>query len=168
MIMLFLLMAVGAVITLAAVYDAATLTIPNWISIVLVGLFPVAAICSGSDLTSVGLHLAIGFAALLVGMVLFAFNFIGGGDAKFFAAVSLFIGLPDMGSYLFMVVVAGGVLAMVLLVARRISLMGISMDWFLKFTRGGSVIPYGIAIAFGALAVLPETQIFSSALAQAS
>lgn len=67
----FLLMAVGAVITLATVYDAATLTIPNWISIVLVGLFPVAAICSGSDFTSVGLHLAIGFAALLVGMVLF-------------------------------------------------------------------------------------------------
>ena len=168
MIMLLLLTAVGALITLAAVYDAATLTIPNWISIALVGLFPVVAICSGSDFTSVGVHLAIGFAALVIGMVLFAFNLIGGGDAKFFAAVSLFIGLPDMGSYLFMVVIAGGVLALVLLVARRLSLMGISMDWFLKFTRGGSVIPYGIAIAFGALVVLPETQIFAAALSQGS
>jgi prepilin peptidase CpaA len=168
MIMLFLLLAVGAVVTLAAVYDAATLTIPNWISIVLAALFPLVAICSGTDFTAVGLHLAIGFAALVVGMVLFAFNQIGGGDAKFFAAVSLYIGLPDMGSYLFMIALAGGVLAIVLLVARRISLMGFSMDWFLKFTRGGSAIPYGIAIAFGALAVLPETQIFASALAQAS
>lgn len=166
MTMLILLTAVGAIITLAAVYDAATLTIPNWISIALVGLFPVVAICSGSDFTSVGIHLAIGFAALVIGMVLFAFNLIGGGDAKFFAAVSLFIGLPDMGSYLFMVVIAGGVLALVLLVARRLAFLGVSMDWFLKFTRGGSVIPYGIAIAFGALVVLPETQIFATAFGQ--
>lgn len=164
MIMFVLLMAVAAVITVAAVYDAATLTIPNWISGVLVVLFPVVAICSGSEFTSVGLHLAIGFAALLAGMVLFAFNFIGGGDAKFFAAVSLFVGLPQLADYLLMVTLTGAAIALIIIGARQVALFGVSMDWFLKFTRGGSVIPYGIAIAAGALVVLPQTAIFAAAI----
>jgi prepilin peptidase CpaA len=163
MLMLSILMIVGVIVTLAAVYDATTLTIPNWLSIVLVGLFPVAVLFSGIDFPAIGIHIGIGLAALIAGMVLFAFHFIGGGDAKLFAAVSLYMGLPDVGTYLVYVVFAGGVLAMVLLFARRAALMGFSMDWFLKFTRGGSVIPYGIAIALGGLAVLPETQIFASA-----
>ena len=47
MIMLTLLLSVGFIVTIAAIYDAATLTIPNWISLVLVALFPVVALCSG-------------------------------------------------------------------------------------------------------------------------
>lgn len=163
MLMLAILMIVGVIITLAAVYDATTLTIPNWLSIALVGLFPVTVLFSGIDFAAIGIHLGVGFAALIAGMVLFAFHFIGGGDAKLFAAVSLYMGLPDVGTYLVYVAFAGGVLALVLMVARRAAFMGISMDWFLKFTRGGSVIPYGIAIALGGLAVLPETQIFAAA-----
>jgi prepilin peptidase CpaA len=164
MIMFVLLMSVAAVITVAAVYDAATLTIPNWISGVLVVLFPVVAICSGSEFTSVGLHLLIGFAALLGGMVLFAFNLIGGGDAKFFAAVSLFVGLPQLADYLLMVTLTGAAIALIIIGARQVAQFGVSMDWFLKFTRGGSVIPYGIAIAAGALVVLPQTAIFAAAI----
>lgn len=167
MIMLVLLLAIGFIVTVAAIYDATTLTIPNWISLALVGLFPIVAVCSGADFTSVGIHLAIGFAALLAGMVLFAFNLIGGGDAKFFAAVSLFIGLSDLASYVVIVVFAGGALALLIVGAKRLNVFGISMDWFLNRTRDGSVIPYGIAIAFGALMVLPETQLFAAALMQA-
>ncbi len=157
-----LLTVVGAIIIVAAVYDAATLTIPNWLSAVLIGLFPVVAIATGLSLSEVGVHAAIGFSALLIGMGLFAFNWIGGGDAKFFAAVALYMGLSSAGVYLVTVVVAGGVLAFVLLGARWVAKFGVPMEWFLRFTRGGSVIPYGIAIAFGGLAVLPETQLFAA------
>lgn len=166
MIMLALLLAIGFIVTIAAIYDAATLTIPNWISMVLVGLFPLVALCSGSDFTEIGIHLSIGFAALLAGMVLFAFNLIGGGDAKFFAAVSLFVGLSDLASYVVVVVFAGGLLALLIVGAKKISGFGLSMDWFLKRTRDGAVIPYGIAIAAGALVVLPETHLFAAALLQ--
>jgi prepilin peptidase CpaA len=159
-----LLLAVGAIVVFAAVSDATSLTIPNWISLALLGLFPLVAVASGLSLATVGLHLGIGFAALLIGMALFAFNLIGGGDAKFLAAVSVYVGLPSLLTFLTYVVIAGGVLAMVLMFARRLAAMGFSMDWFLKFTRGGSVIPYGIAIAFGALAVLPGSEIFTSTL----
>ena len=164
MLMSVLLLAIGGVIVFAAVSDAATLTIPNWISLTLLGLFPLVAVASGIGLAGVGIHLAIGFAALLIGMVLFAFNLVGGGDAKFLAAVSLYVGVPALMPFLVNVALAGGVLAMVLMFAREVAAMGFSMDWFLKFTRGGSVIPYGIAIAFGALAVLPGSEIFSSTL----
>jgi prepilin peptidase CpaA len=164
MIMPILLAVVGAVIIVAAVYDAATLTIPNWLSLALIGLFPAAALFAGISFGDAGLHLAVGVVALVVGMVMFSLNWIGGGDAKFFAAVSLYVGLASVGDYLMVVVIAGGALSIVLLGARWVAKFGVPMDWFLKFTRGGSVIPYGIAIAFGGLAVLPETQIFSSAL----
>jgi prepilin peptidase CpaA len=167
MIMLALLLATGFIVTIAAIYDAATLTIPNWISLALVGLFPVVAICSGLDFTAVGVHLSIGFAALIVGMILFALNLIGGGDAKFFAAVALFVGLSDLASYVVIVVFAGSILALLLLAARRLNLLGVSMDWLLTRTRGGAVIPYGIAIAVGALLVLPDTQMFAAALVEA-
>jgi prepilin peptidase CpaA len=164
MLMSVLLLAIGGVIVFAAVSDAATLTIPNWISLTLLGLFPLVALASGIGFAGAGLHLAIGFAALLIGMVLFAFNLVGGGDAKFLAAVSLYVGVPALMPFLFNVALAGGALAMVLMFAREVAAMGFSMDWFLKFTRGGSVIPYGIAIAFGALMVLPGSEIFSSTL----
>jgi prepilin peptidase CpaA len=167
MIMLVLLLAIGFIVTVAAIYDATTLTIPNWISVALVGLFPIVAVCSGTDFTAVGIHLVIGFGALLAGMILFAFNLIGGGDAKFFAAVSLFVGLSDLASYVVIVVFAGGALALLIVGAKRLDVFGVSMDWFLARTRNGSVIPYGIAIAFGALMVLPETQLFAAALMQA-
>ncbi len=167
MIMLALLLATGFIVTIAAIYDAATLTIPNWISLTLVGLFPLVAICSGQDFTAVGVHVSVGFGALIVGMILFALNLIGGGDAKFFAAVALFVGLSDLASYVVVVVFSGSLLALVLLGARRLNLMGVSIDWLLKRTRGGAVVPYGIAIAFGALIVLPETQMFAAALVEA-
>lgn len=157
-----LLTVVGAIIIVAAVYDAATLTIPNWLSGVLFGLFPVVALATGLSLGDTGVHAAVGLGALIAGMVLFAFHWIGGGDAKFFAAVSLYMGMSSVGVYLVTVVVAGGVLAFILLGARWVAKFGVPMDWFLRFTRGGSVIPYGIAIAFGGLAVLPETQLFAT------
>jgi prepilin peptidase CpaA len=164
MILPVLLTVVGAIIILAAVYDAATLTIPNWISAVLTAIFPVVAVSSNLGLGDVGIHAAIGFAALVVGVGMFAMNWIGGGDAKFFAAVSLYVGLSSFGSYATVVVVAGGMLALTILGARTLARSGLPMDWFLKFTRGGSVIPYGIAIAIGALFVLPETRLFAAAL----
>jgi Flp pilus assembly protein protease CpaA len=62
------------------------------------------------------------------------------------------------------VIMAGGALALLIMAAKKIEGFGVSMDWLLKHTRDGAVIPYGIAIAVGALVVLPETQLFALAL----
>jgi prepilin peptidase CpaA len=160
-----LLTLVGAAMIAGAVYDAATLTIPNWISLVLLALFPAVAFFAGLSWAEAGLHVAVGFAALLVGIALFAGGFIGGGDAKLFAAISLYVGLSAFGFYVFAVALAGGVLAFLLMGLRYLARAGVAwrINGFQHLTMSGAGIPYGIAIAAGGLFVLPATRLFANA-----
>ena len=158
------LILVAAAVLAAAVYDAATLTIPNWISLVLIALFPAAALAAGLSWAEVGVHAGIGVASLAVGIALFAGGIVGGGDAKLFSAVALFIGAGTFLPFLFMVALAGGCLAVVILALRALPATGITVyaPWLERIVPSAkSGIPYGVAIAAGALAVLPGTQIFA-------
>jgi prepilin peptidase CpaA len=182
-----LLTLVGATIIAGAVYDAATLTIPNWISLVLIALFPALAYSAGLSWPEAGVHVVVGFAALAAGIGLFAAGLIGGGDAKLFAAISLYVGAAKFGAFIFAVAVAGGVLAFVLLALRYCSVFFSApterfeqttargeetstgaaiaaalaqLDRFKHLAARGAGIPYGIAIAAGGLIVLPATRFF--------
>lgn len=160
-----LVILVGTAIIAGAVYDFTTLTIPNWISLVLLALFPLLAIGAGLSWAEAGIHVAVGFSALLVGIALFAARIIGGGDAKLFAAVSLYIGAAWFGMYAFAVAAAGGVLACGLLALRSFasSSTGLRFSWLQHLAKKDAGIPYGVAIAAGALFVLPGTHLFLSA-----
>lgn len=159
-----LLTMVGAVIIAGAAYDAATLTIPNWISLVLAALFPLLAFVAGLSWAEAGIHFAVGFAALLAGMALFAGGFVGGGDAKLFAAVSLYVGAANFSMYLIAVAIAGGALAFTLLALRRLAWAGLieRLRGLKHLALSGAGIPYGIAIAAGGLAILPATPLFTA------
>ncbi len=156
-----LLTLVGAAMIGAAAYDVTTLTIPNWISLILVGLFPVLALSAGLSWSEIGIHAGIGFGALVLGMVLFATRVVGGGDAKLFAALSLYMG-TSIGTFVFAVAVAGGGLACAVLAMRSIALTGVTarFAWIQHLTRAGAGIPYGVAIAGGGLFVFPATHLF--------
>ena len=91
-----------ALVIVAALKDVTSFTIPNWISIALALAFAPAAFAGGMALGDVGLHLAVGFAALVAGIAMFALRWIGGGDAKLFAASSLWLGLAPMPTFLMM------------------------------------------------------------------
>jgi prepilin peptidase CpaA len=153
---------VGTAIIAGAVYDAATLTIPNWISLILIALFPFVAISAGLTWAEAGIHVGVGLAALIVGILLFAGGIIGGGDAKLFAAVSLYIGATWFGAYAFAVALAGGLVACVLIALRwaAASSFGAHLTWLQHLAKRGAGIPYGVAIAAGALFVLPSTHLF--------
>jgi len=144
-----------------AAYDFATLTIPNWISLSLLALFPALAIAAGLSLSETGMHFAVGAGALAVGVALFAGGVIGGGDAKLFAALALYMGAQSIGPYVFAVALAGGALAVGLLLVRslpvRIFLSRFRAQWVHRLTSPGVGIPYGVAIAAGGLFVLPGT-----------
>jgi prepilin peptidase CpaA len=159
-----LLTLVGAVMIAGAVYDATTLTIPNWISLVLLALFPLIAVVAGLSWTEAGIHFGVGLAALLAGMGLFAAGIIGGGDAKLFAAVTLYVGAAAFGPFLLAVAVAGGVLALALLALRRaaLSITSDRLRAISHLAQRGAGIPYGVAIVGGALFVLPATRLFTS------
>jgi prepilin peptidase CpaA len=61
MIAILALAAFAGLLIYAACSDIASLTIPNWISLALVALFPVAALAAGLSFTDIGLHLLFGF-----------------------------------------------------------------------------------------------------------
>jgi prepilin peptidase CpaA len=160
-----LLAMVGAAVLAGAAYDAATLTIPNWISIVLIALFPIVAFNADLSWAEAGLHVGVGVAALVVGAALFAGGIIGGGDAKLFAAVSLYIGAAWFVMYAFAVAMAGGVLALLVLGLRWLVPSGVAgrFAWLQNLTQKSAGIPYGVAIAAGGLFVIPATNLFAVA-----
>lgn len=148
-----------ALLLAAAVRDATSYTIPNAIPLALALLFPVAALANGVALGGLAAHVGVGAAALCVGLTLFALRAIGGGDAKLFAATALWIGWPIAPFVMFTVLAGGGLAA--LLLALRVeafrSLMNSGPAWVARLARPGQGAPYGVAIAVGALMVLPQT-----------
>ena len=148
-----------ALAIVAALRDAATMTIPNWISAALVLAFFPAALVVGLPAAAIGIAAALGFGALLAGMAMFALNWIGGGDAKLFAASALWLGLPGLAPFLAFTAMAGGLLAVSLLGARKAApaLPFRGPAWLDRLLRDGGDVPYGVAIAAGALAAFPES-----------
>jgi len=144
----------------AALRDATSFTIPNWISLALVAGFPVAALALGLPWPAVAMSLGVGAAALVVGMGMFAAGWIGGGDAKLFAAAALWIGWPATISYLAITGICGGALAVGLLGLRSAYLrpfVPAGPAWFVRLAEPGENVPYGVAIALGALAAFPAS-----------
>ena len=151
----------------AALKDATTYTIPNRISIILALAFPPAALALGLTPAAIGLCVLVGFAALCAGIAMFAVGWVGGGDAKLFAASALWLGLPALGSFLAWTAVAGGALAVALLLARKSPVVGLVQGpaWFGRLLEPNGDVPYGLAIAFGALAAFPASAAFRLATA---
>lgn len=153
LVALTLAFAFPALVLIAAVKDALSFTIPNWISLALIVLFPVAALASGAPLTTLGLHVAVGAAALAAGMAMFAMRWVGGGDAKLFAATALWLGWPAVTTFLFGAALAGGGLALMLLTLRSAALRPLVLlgpPWVNRLAEPGEGVPYGVAIAVGA------------------
>ena len=104
---------------------------------------------------AIGAHLLIGLGALAVGIGMFALRWIGGGDAKLFAAAALWLGAPAALSYVVMTGMAGGALALALISLRSPLLRPYVLSgpaWFGRLADPKEAVPYGVAIAAGALA----------------
>jgi prepilin peptidase CpaA len=149
-----------ALVIAAALKDLTSYTIPNRISLALVAAFPVAALACGLPAGALGVHAAVGAAALVAGMAMFALGWIGGGDAKLFAAAALWLGWPAAATYAAWTGVAGGGLALALLALRSGYLRPYVVTgpaWFSRLAEPGENVPYGVAIAAGALAAFPAS-----------
>ena len=153
-----------ALMIFAAMMDLFTMTIPNRISIILVAAFLIAAPLTGMTWEQFFVHLATGAGVLALGIALFAFGLVGGGDAKLLAAASLWIGFNDLGHYMFLVVLMGGLLSLLLLVYRGMLpprwLLG--QPWALRLHNKKEGIPYGLALSGAALWIFPATGWFAA------
>ena len=148
-----------ALMAFAAVSDLFTMTISNRVSLALMAGFLALALPSGMGLHDILLHLGAGACVLAVAFACFAMGWVGGGDAKVAASAALWFGFGHLMNYLVYASLFGGVLTLVLLQFRQwplpYSLAG--QAWLLRLHAKESGIPYGIALAIGALTIYPET-----------
>ncbi|MBO6782403.1 MAG: prepilin peptidase [Alphaproteobacteria bacterium] len=154
---LVLLAAFGGLAVTATVTDVRSFRIPNRISIAMVALYAAYALGGFADPRSGLLAGGIVFAA---GVFMFARGWMGGGDVKLLAAVSLWAGTEHVLPMLLIVTATGGVMS----AAEWIRIGGFSR-FLLRFhpamsgslpvsqVRDQAVVPYAAAILAGALYV---------------
>lgn len=148
-----------ALMAFAAASDLLTMTISNRVSLALAAGFVVVAVLSGMGPYEILLHLAAGGALLVVAFGCFACGWIGGGDAKVAAAAALWFGFGHLLNYLLYASLFGGVLTLLLLQFRQWPLpyMLAGQPWLARLHAKETGIPYGIALAIGALMIYPDT-----------
>ncbi|MEO5597287.1 MAG: prepilin peptidase [Novosphingobium sp.] len=122
--------------------------LPNWLCLItLITGLVLGWITYGADWAAMSALHAV--AALVAGMILFAMQVVGGGDAKFYAALAAWMPLAFSGALAITIALAGFVLLIVWFSLR--SAMASSPR------RGGNSnfrkLPYGVAIASGAVIV---------------
>jgi prepilin peptidase CpaA len=159
---LLVLFVVPALLAASAGWDFASFTIPNFLSVALVGAFGIFVVAAGVAPAAIGGHALAGLSGLAMGFALFAFGYIGGGDAKLFAAVALWLGFATLLEYILYTALIGGGLALALLSLRSMPMPAsfVGQGWAMRLHDSKSGIPYGVALAAAALIVLPHTDVF--------
>jgi prepilin peptidase CpaA len=156
-----LLIVLPGLLAASAVWDLASFTIPNYLSLALAAAFIPFAITLGISPASLGMHLLAGLVALIIGFTMFARNYIGGGDAKLFAGMAMWLGPHDLLAYTLIATILGGVLTLTILGLRQLPLPAdlARQSWIVRLHNATSGIPYGVALASGGFFVLPHAEI---------
>lgn len=126
---------------LGAGFDVLAFRLPNWLTLATALVATLLIVARGTGLIDLAWHLGFAASVFGVGLILFRFNLFGGGDVKWLAALAIWIG-PSLDFVRFFLVmgVAGGVLAAIVLIVRRLR-PGYGSD------GARTNLPYGVAIA---------------------
>lgn len=149
-------------LAVGAFRDLAARVIPNSVPLVLLVLGLALRTMDGSLMMGVGIALVM----FAVTALLWLRGWIGGGDVKLLAAVSLFVAPANVLPMVTWVAIAGGALAAIYLVGHRVMVaprLGdaaahrpglLARIWRAERWRvaRGAALPYGVAIAVGCLA----------------
>jgi len=146
-----------AAFLVAAFSDITRYTIPNWLTGAIALLFPLVALWASLAPLAILVHIGVGIFALGLGMMFFALGWLGGGDAKLIAAAALWAGPTGVWVFLLAAALAGGALTLALLFFRKLPLPEklIAQPWIARLHDHEAGIPYGAALAAGALYALP-------------
>jgi len=166
MLLAFLIVVIFAsTMLMAAFKDATTMTIPNWISLALIAGFFIVIPFVWPGWEAFGTHILVGLSFFLAGFAMFAFGWLGGGDAKLMAATALWWQWPDAVVYVLYTTVIGCFLALALMIGRKfIPVRILTAPWAYKMFKDEKKMPYGLALASGALITLPQSQLFLQAI----
>lgn len=142
----WLLILLACAIVAAAIEDGARLRISN-LTILVVLAGAVVAVSVEGPTWMLWQNAAVFAVLLALGTAAFAGGWLGGGDVKLLAATGLWFDLGSAFWFIVLVFLAGGVVAICFLLSRVVRGRGFSES---RRAR----IPYGIAIAVGALAMV--------------
>jgi prepilin peptidase CpaA len=141
-----LLIALAALLVVAAVIDVRTFTISNRLNLTVALLAPLYWLSVAlSPWPGVAIQLGAAATVFLVLAGAFYAGMMGGGDVKLAAALALWFPPASTIKFLVLMSLAGGVLTLLVVVWHRA-----------KRREGRPEIPYGVAIAVGALAILAQ------------
>jgi prepilin peptidase CpaA len=141
-----LLAILALILVVAAVIDVRTFTISNRLNLTVALLAPLYWWSIALPLwPGVGLHIAVALGVFLLLSIAFYLGMMGGGDVKLAAALALWFSPIGTLRFLVFMSIAGGLLTLVVVAAHR-----------LRSREGRPEIPYGVAIAMGALAILAQ------------
>jgi prepilin peptidase CpaA len=143
----------------AAIGDVRRFTITNKLNLTIAACFVVLAIPMGMAWPAFFDHLKIGLIAAVIAIIMFYIGIFGGGDAKMVGAIALWLGSAPMLTFVFYTSLAGGILGISLLIGRRLAKQyGLpkSPKWARRMLRKQSSVPYGVALAIGALMATPQ------------
>lgn len=148
-IVAFLIFAMLAVLW----FDVRRYIIPNWLCGFLLILYPVAVFMAPApvDWKEGLIAMAIVFA---VGYIVFARNWMGGGDVKLLIASSPWVGLSSLMEFIFTVAILGGVLSVAVFMVRKIPVVASKGAALPRVLRSGEPIPYGVAISIAFLLMM--------------
>lgn len=155
-----------AAMAYAGASDIVSMTISNRLCLLLVAAFALCALTAGLSWGQISWHLAAGFVTLAVGFGFFAAGWIGGGDAKLAAATALWFGFEQLLPYFLVAALAGGGLTLIILKLRSAPLPALAerWNWAQRLHNAEKGVPYGVALAFAALVILPKTAIWRAAI----
>ena len=142
-----ILLAVLAILLIAAaVIDVRTFTISNRLNAVIALLAPLFWWSAGLPLwPDAAIQVGVALAVFAILAVTFYLGMMGGGDVKLAAAVALWFAPAETLRFLVFMTLAGGVVTIVALLVHRA-----------RSREGRPKVPYGVAIAIGALAILAQ------------
>jgi prepilin peptidase CpaA len=147
--------------SIAAISDLLTMTIPNRVSLALAVSFLVLAPVFGLSVTEIGMHFASASVVFFACFALFALNVMGGGDAKLLAAAALWFGFDS--SLVYVAFIGGVVTVLIVLLRSQASIImaiGLPVPNSLMVAKK---IPYGIAIAIGGILAFPSSPLLIAA-----
>lgn len=109
---------------------------------------------------------------LLAGVIMFGVTFalyvpgwLGAGDSKLCTVFALWLGMLGLPAFLFYMTLMGGLLALAALLIKKYKpfTSPVPGSWIARTQEGVSAVPYGIAIAFGAVMSFVSTGYFDPA-----
>jgi prepilin peptidase CpaA len=141
-----LLASLAALLVVAAVIDVRTFTISNRLNLTVALLAPLYWLSIAlSPWPGVAVQLGAAAAVFVVLAGAFYAGMMGGGDVKLAAALALWFPPASTIKFLVFMSIAGGVLTLAILAWHKA-----------RHRQGRPEIPYGVAIAFGGLAILAQ------------